>query len=87
MLLLQFWQPKKIHFLKVKIHPNPVETSFTISIQEPIQQVTIINNSGEVVKTVKGNSKNLDVSNLNSGTYFVQIKTDKEIITQKIIKK
>jgi pectate lyase len=72
---------------KLKVYPNPVETSFNISTPETIEMVNIINNAGEIVKTIRGNNKTIDISNLTSGTYFVQIKTNKEIIHQKIIKK
>lgn len=72
---------------KLKIYPNPVETSFNISTSDTIELVNIINNAGENVKTIRGNNKNIDVSELISGIYFVQIKTNKEIINQKIIKK
>jgi pectate lyase len=72
---------------KLKVYPNPVETSFNISTPETIEMVNIINNTGEIVKTIRGNNKTIDISNLTSGTYFVQIKTNKEIIHQKIIKK
>lgn len=72
---------------KLKVYPNPVETSFNISTPETIEIVNIINNTGEIVKTIRGNNKTIDISNLTSGTYFVQIKTNKEIIHQKIIKK
>ncbi|GAA4166749.1 hypothetical protein GCM10022217_41050 [Chryseobacterium ginsenosidimutans] len=72
---------------KLKVYPNPVETSFNISTPETVEMVNIINNAGETVKTIRGNNKNINISDLTSGTYFVQIKTNKETIHQKIIKK
>ncbi|KQT31505.1 pectate lyase [Chryseobacterium sp. Leaf405] len=72
---------------KVKIYPNPVETTFSINISDPIEQIVITNNIGEVVKNIRGNNKTIDISSLQSGIYFVQIKTNKGSSTQKIIKK
>lgn len=72
---------------RVKIYPNPVEKSFNISTSDTIEQVTIINNTGEIVKTIRENTKNIDISGFISGVYFLQIKTNKGIILQKIIKK
>ncbi|HAO09350.1 MAG TPA: pectate lyase [Chryseobacterium sp.] len=72
---------------KLTIYPNPVEDSFSISTKDTVEWVQIINNGSEVLKTIRGNIKNVDIRELNSGIYFVQIKTNKEIINQKIIKK
>ncbi|WP_288457788.1 T9SS type A sorting domain-containing protein [uncultured Chryseobacterium sp.] len=72
---------------RLTIYPNPVENSFSISTTNTVEWITIINNGGEILKTIRGNVKNVDIRELNSGIYFVQIKTNKEIINQKIIKK
>lgn len=72
---------------KVKIYPNPVETSFSINISDTIEQVVITNSIGDTVKNIKGNNKTIDISGLQRGVYFVQIKTNKGSSTHKIIKK
>lgn len=67
-----------------KIYPNPVKEYFTIDTNDQIEQVEIYSTSGKLLKTVK--SKKINISDLAKGNYLVKIKTDKEIITQKIIK-
>ncbi|WP_326983864.1 T9SS type A sorting domain-containing protein [Chryseobacterium sp. MYb264] len=80
---------KETSMEKVRIHPNPVETFFTIftSGKEDIEQIIITNSMGEMVKNIKGNAKTISMEGMMSGIYFLQIKTNKGIIQQKIIKK
>ncbi|WP_312392548.1 T9SS type A sorting domain-containing protein [Chryseobacterium sp.] len=80
---------KENYMEKVKIHPNPVETFFTISTsgKEDFEQIIIINSMGEMVKNIRGNTKIISMEGMMSGIYFLQIKTNKGIIQQKIIKK
>ncbi|WP_336688766.1 MULTISPECIES: pectate lyase family protein [unclassified Chryseobacterium] len=72
---------------KLAIYPNPVENYFTVLTSDTVEGITIINDGGKIIKSIKGNIKNVDVSELINGIYFVQIKTNKETIHQKIIKK
>lgn len=72
---------------KPVIYPNPVQTTFTISNVNDIEQIIISNNTGKIVKEIKGNVKTIDISHLNSGIYFLSIKTNKGIINQTVIKK
>ncbi|WP_336732800.1 pectate lyase family protein [Chryseobacterium sp. VD8] len=72
---------------KLAIYPNPVENYFTVLTSDTVEGITIINDGGKIIKSIKGSIKNVDVSELISGIYFVQIKTNKEVINQKIIKK
>ncbi|TDX84133.1 T9SS type A sorting domain-containing protein [Epilithonimonas xixisoli] len=69
---------------KISLYPNPVKQHFTIDINDQIEQVEIYSINGQLLKTVK--SKKINISDLAKGNYLVKIKTDKEIITQKIIK-
>ncbi|MDH6254083.1 pectate lyase [Chryseobacterium sp. H1D6B] len=74
---------------KVILYPNPVEKTLTISLSDKstAEQVTLTNNSGQTVKTIKGNVSSIDMSSFKSGIYFLQIKTNKGVINQKVIKK
>jgi len=76
------------------VYPNPSTTKeFAIQANsnESILNVEIIDIMGKIVKTVvysnNINSSKIDVHNLSSGVYFVKIKTDKGIGTQKVIVK
>lgn len=74
---------------KAKIYPNPVETFFTISTsgKEEIEHIILTNSMGEMVKNIRGNIKTINMEGMSSGIYFLQIKTNKGIINQKVIKK
>lgn len=54
------------------IYPNPTHSILNIEVKEPTK-ISIVNVLGEVVKTetISGASK-LDVSNLNTGVYFIK---------------
>ena len=72
---------------KPVIYPNPVQTTFTISSVNSIEQILISNNTGKIVREIKGNIKIIDISDLNSGIYFLSVKTSKGIFSQTLIKK
>ncbi len=73
---------------KVVAYPNPVSTQLTIETINEISSIEIYNILGQKVMTVEGysNKMNLDVSNLNSGTYLAKVISDNTSKTIKIIK-
>jgi hypothetical protein len=42
---------------KLTIYPNPVENSFSISSTDAVEWITIINNGGEILKTIRRKCK------------------------------
>lgn len=71
------------------ISPNPINNIFLISgiNNENIEQVTITDINGRIVKTISTNFQNeINISELNNGLYFVNIKTDIGLSSKKIIK-
>ncbi|MFC4165207.1 T9SS type A sorting domain-containing protein [Epilithonimonas zeae] len=70
--------------LTIQIYPNPVKDTFIINTNDKIETIEIYSQTGQLLKTSK--SKEVDISNLPKGNYLVKIKTDKDNITQKIIK-
>ena len=72
------------------VFPNPANTNISLSSSSNllIQNVEIFTVLGDRIITKKRVNKmnvNLDVSNLTKGIYFVRAKTDKEVISKKII--
>ena len=61
------------NFNDVEVYPNPASDYFTIVTNEKIE-FSLINNLGQVIisKPLSGKSK-VDISNLNSGIYFIQL--------------
>lgn len=68
----------------IQIYPNPVKDKFIINTNDKIENIEIYSQTGQLLKTVK--SKEINISNLPKGNYLVKIKTDKDNVTQKIIK-
>ena len=72
----------------ISIYPNPATETLFVNATEKIAKVNIINQVGEIVLNQNISNRNdikLDVSNLCSGLYYVQITfSDKSINTQKL---
>lgn len=80
---------------KITVHPNPVENNLTINVPFADQQtieITLTDVLGKAVvykkSTILVGSKSIqvDMNELNSGVYFVKVKVDDVIFTQKILK-
>ena len=79
---------------KLNIHPNPTNDVINVSIDNITSdvQVTIYNNIGQVVYSQKENAENglnttINLNELSTGAYILQIRSDENIWTKKIIKK
>lgn len=74
---------------KLQLYPNPVVdvVSFTVPSNVNIEQVSVYNAAGQLVKTFIGKNKNINLSSFQAGIYLVQVKTDQGVQSHKIIKK
>lgn len=70
------------------VYPNPVHSVLTVSNPDNslIKEITVTNAAGQTVKLMKENTGKIDMSGLINGIYYLQIKSDKGIFHQKIIK-
>lgn len=73
----------------LRVYPNPVANTLQISYSQNITSVTIYNMIGQEIgtKVINANEGTIDVSALQSGTYFVKVQLDNEDKTLKVIKK
>jgi aminopeptidase N len=73
---------------EVLIYPNP--TSNKISISTPynvsVEQIQLFSIEGNCVKHYSGNTQEIDVTDLVTGTYVLHIKTENSVYNKKIIK-
>ena len=73
-----------------RIYPNPVNDRLYIKAEVEIEEVVVYDVYGrqQVNKTTRqqDNEMTVDVSELNSGIYFVRIKTVDEVVTKRFIK-
>jgi len=88
------WISEKANDNKAIVWPNIFDRKINIGlIKEYEGEVTIklFNLLGQNLKQqniyMNNKSLELDLYNLNSGTYFIHIETDNELFTSKIIKK
>jgi hypothetical protein len=76
-------QPKELH-----LYPNPVVDMLYLSIEEPLQRISVYNSLGQMVKSVNNPDRKIDVSDLSTGIYMLNV-TDQRgtIYKSKFIKK
>jgi len=73
---------------QISIYPNPVKGFLTIQTKNGItvNKITGYNILGKIILEEYNNVSRINISNLNSGLFFIQLETNKGIFTQKIIK-
>ena len=74
----------------LQYYPNPVVDNLTVKMDgETIENITIYNFAGSVVKSEKTSTKaaNIDMKHLPSGVYIVNVKTKSNVKSFKVIKK
>ncbi|MEP3838650.1 MAG: T9SS type A sorting domain-containing protein [Algibacter sp.] len=70
----------------IKAYPNPVTNSFQLNSDKTIENVKLYNITGRLLKTFKAEA-NYDISDLATGIYIANIKTQSGSKTLKIVKK
>ncbi|WP_054851246.1 T9SS type A sorting domain-containing protein [Olleya sp. ITB9] len=70
----------------VRLYPNPVNDKLFIKSDNAIDSITIYNVSGQIIKQTEIFSNGIDVSGLNAGLYFINIKSDNRENIKKFIK-
>lgn len=68
--------------------PNPVNDMLTIRAQKDVDDITVYNMLGQVVKRQSPNTRDctVDLSAMQSGAYFVQVSIDNTVETVRILK-
>lgn len=79
---------KDLAFANVSLYPNPTQGQLNISASETIEKASVYNILGKELKnvTINKTSGNIDVSDLNSGVYFVKYTINNAVGTAKFIK-
>ena len=69
--------------------PNPVNDVLTIKAQKAVEDITVFNMLGQVVKRQAPNTMNctVDLSAMQSGAYFVQVSIGNTVETVRVLKK
>ena len=69
--------------MALALYPNPVSDRLTVEV-EGLQSVEVYNLMGQMVMSTS--SSVLDCSELNQGIYFVRVKAENRVATQRVVK-
>lgn len=77
-----------INDIKVSVYPNPTTNNINIQSDEQIMNITVYNTIGQMVRNVSPDTTNfsLEMANLDTGMYFVNVFTETGSKTVKVIK-
>ena len=68
------------------LYPNPTSDILNIETKQNISKIEVYDLSGRLVRSAAGKDKQISVSALNKGTYFIKLYTDNGVISSKFIK-
>ena len=75
---------------KISIYPNPTSDYLEVTIPPGLNgndiSITLLNNIGQEIKKVNNNTTRLDLSNIPTGTYYLNVKYFSNEYTKKIIR-
>ncbi len=73
---------------EMQIYPNPARDVLNINSNKVIESIQIVSVSGQLMRTVQGNSdlEEINISDLQAGMYYLLIKSEGELTTEKFIK-
>ena len=76
----------KNDFSKIMVFPNPFKDHIQIQADESLNKIEIFDLQGKKVKEQHNNLKQLNLSLLEKGIYFLKIITEHQIVFKKIVK-
>lgn len=73
----------------IQIYPNPVQDILNIKSKEPLVSYELYGATGQLVKqgSFTSTQEQLQVSSLQTGIYYIKLKTKSSTVTEKFIKK
>jgi hypothetical protein len=73
---------------KVNIYPNPVKNQLFVELDsQELTEITIIDYSGKVIKSITNNTTNsIDVSGLSQGIYVLKVSTKASVSANQFVK-
>lgn len=69
------------------LFPNPADHTVTVKAPFSVEHYSVLDIQGRIVKEGMLNNGTIDLSNLESGSYLVNFKTEKQSVTRQIIKR
>ena len=81
-----FVNVNEIEYDNVEVYPNPTSDVLYVKIDRTFDAI-VYNYQGQVVKKLYDNNAQIDLSELNYGIYFVEIRTNDGVIVKKVLVK
>ena len=80
-------ETKEIQLPNINIYPNPTNEIILIENSQSIniKSITISNINGLIIKRFNTNTSKLDISDISSGLYLLNISYERGTITTKVI--
>ena len=73
--------------LQFDLYPNPTDSRLNVSLTAENATYEIVNYLGQEIKKGKLSQEGIDVSELNSGVYFIRVNSNQQSVSKKFIKK
>jgi hypothetical protein len=72
---------------RINVYPNPATDQLNISASMDILSITVYNQLGQIVFVDESDGKSymLNTSNYRAGLYFIQLETEKEITSKRVL--
>ena len=70
----------------VSLYPNPVQSTLAIQSVYPVKEVEIYSSTGTLVSFITDGFQSMNIERLPAGIYYVKVRTQNGINTQKVIK-
>lgn len=76
-----------VHEEIIEVYPNPVSNQLNIdATQFSLREVRIINNTGALIKEITTDLNQIDVSDLPSGIYFINLVGEEGSVNKRFVK-
>lgn len=80
---------KELSRTGIRIYPNPSDGKFYIEFENPsdLKSIRITNLNGQIIlsQNILSSKENIDISNFQNGTYFINIQHNNETIQTKVV--
>lgn len=91
LLTANFREDETVNIIDTKhdeiiLYPNPIQNTLFIQTSSPIQQLSVYDLNGKILKEILNPDPAVDMSYLPNGIYIVGVKTPDREVRQKIVK-
>lgn len=77
---------KDLTISKIRLYPNPTNSILNIETDKHINKIRIVDVTGRLTAAKNLSNTTIDVSDLSSGVYLIEVKTDDGLFREKFIK-